>query len=1380
MKKNLSRVLSMVLAAAMFLGSFTVPVSAEEIDVPAIVEAQDDAVEIAEEAVLSEDETKLPEEGLPEVEEAEIEETEIEGAAVEETEVEETEVEEEEQLELASSGVKYEVEYNAEHGAVEIWTTSETPEKQEPVSSVVREADGYTIDEYSLNKEDEFSVSYKLTTDGEDRLAELADVSKTVQGSSTSIMDDFAYDDDNLTWTYKFTSDEATKFVFKTDSCGLIKIPWDWDMFFTVTAKRPDGRTVEIPDSFGDESDYCGYLINTDYSDIKVVLIPDDAYFVYNVSVNEEEGIGEYQYPLYSNANYVINYPNIENKIYVIDFNCSDLRYQNIVKQGENPIDGYYIDADKTYNVYEKDGDGSFLAKIKEATIALGTKSVKLDLAEDGSAIITPEKLKAINASGGKTVTVSYKSGLSIAEKESAVHHFNLVISAKATSVKSISNMATGKKLKATSPRVFSLAQEKGSTVKYQISYDVPETNDLIEVSAKEDAVNDGFDVAFNQNYPNEFSVTLSKQMNVSGKIQIVNKSAETPVVLAEIDVSAVTPQWTSKAPNAKIIGSTDTFVALELAPAKGVATNGDFAYEVKLTSNKKTNLPDGIILDNSVNYYSVEKSQVKIYPYIDTRLDPNSAVKEPGEGFAANFDIEVKLVQMVDENNVFLSSSPKALKNQGTKAPFIYDQIKLKKAASTVYVGQRNVKIATVDFGKKATNITTSDWKITKITDQTGKSINVNNSDWLLSVGANPDNDFDNGIYVSTINTDHDHSGIYTVSVESKDSLCSASISFKVENAIARIYGDWYCGMIYKAPGKAGSGKAEFFAYDSAYERMTNPKLKYAVGTVIIKDHEYAGVTPVPGLTITNKGIIKIAKNAAVDTTVNTTYTVWAIPADETLYDPDNGYLNCFWNFRITDDAFNAKSVDTYKIIGKDEDGKPIYEETPLTKNSVIPIDLIEEVGFVFKDKNHNEIYGSKEYKKSFDYMSNDDPVIVTDRTVKSGKVTYTFTTPEGKKVTFSCKVGYNSKSEEFTRLLVNESPVEDTGNKMEYKVINDVPGGWVDVNIARYDEQYFGNWEYAIPEDNVNASLKVVSGAQIDKKESSSVNLRLRLTKPFAIIKFMAGDGTEKELRIVDASYGDAKLPKVKEIKANDEDILINHFYSNMNPLLIKLSAPFEVPSGAFENKIYVKMVGDGYGDPDMSPQYVVSENGDAIVKVWPRESGFYDGKAPIATLYFYVRLQNPNTGEYYKYYLTNKPLVVNGKFQTYAKSFAFDTTKVTFKPEGETAVEDFELALSKKNAHVTKYKITEIIPAVVNGKYTDIDQIFEVKEVDNPDKPGEKIQKLSLKDGATAKLREEAEKSRKKVPNSRTGYVRVTVYYDDYQYAYGSGLYKVTINF
>lgn len=172
---------------------------------------------------------------------------------------------------------------------------------------------------------------------------------------------------------------------------------------------------------------------------------------------------------------------------------------------------------------------------------------------------------------------------------------------------------------------------------------------------------------------------------------------------VATINVSVALPAWTKNPLAVKYVDSTDTELKVSVtAPGLNYDTEGYYyIFDVKDPSTVSGNIP-------AVPKYFVEEATAGTKTYTLKVIDADT-----GKGAAKSFEVKAYLVWATgenkpaglnDENIVTKTAEAKSPLKCSTKAPYYADKISLKKGTTTIYSGQQDVQIATINYGKNTT----------------------------------------------------------------------------------------------------------------------------------------------------------------------------------------------------------------------------------------------------------------------------------------------------------------------------------------------------------------------------------------------------------------------------------------------------------------------------------------------------------------------------------------------------------------------------------------------------------------------------------------------------------------------------------------------------
>ena len=333
----------------------------------------------------------------------------------------------------------------------------------------------------------------------------------------------------------------------------------------------------------------------------------------------------------------------------------------------------------------------------------------------------------------------------------------------------------------------------------------------------------------------------------------------EAEAVVAEVMVTVAEPAWAKNALTVKYADSTDTQIKVSVTAPAGVEADGNYYYlfDVMDPSTVSGNLPADSRL-------FMEQAEAGTKTYTLKVIDV-----EEGEGAKKDFQVKAYLVQVDDgripvdlqgTNIVAKTPEPKSPVKCSTKNPYYADKISLKKETTTIYTGQRNVKIATVNYGKNTTFKHISNC----VVEKDGMVFYYDN---CIEV----DTDDDGGVYVTA---DRDaEPGRYTIRLNAAATPdmapATASITITVVAGIQDLAVAGSTDTIYLKPGTGG--KADILVhYPQEYTPKT-PKVTYTLGKM-----SEAGFVPdeAPlGKNARNKSYVTVSSKGAV--TVDKSYQV-------------------------------------------------------------------------------------------------------------------------------------------------------------------------------------------------------------------------------------------------------------------------------------------------------------------------------------------------------------------------------------------------------------------------------------------------------------------------------------------------------------------------
>ncbi|MCQ2517720.1 MAG: hypothetical protein MJ119_03065 [Lachnospiraceae bacterium] len=670
---------------------------------------------------------------------------------------------------------------------------------------------------------------------------------------------------------------------------------------------------------------------------------------------------------------------------------------------------------------------------------------------------------------------------------------------------------------------------EAGTLMFYKFEKKPEESRDEVGVILSEDAT--GFDAYFHFDL---FCVSIHDVLaeEVKGSFSFVNKSVvdengKNPV-LSTYTVKAKNPAWTEKKVSAEIDSTTDVSINVRIKPftvLENKMTYGDFYYKVELMGTPDlSNTGLEINQETAVQYVNTDDEDkiVTIKPFLK-----GSVPAELGEGIAANFKVEVSVVQKKKEvldtpksdEDTFLSSQ-KLVLSTATKAPHYAEKISIKNGKTTLYAGEGyytdEVKIGTVTFGKNDTFVTNQNWTIRTLIAPNGESLGSvsepysEEGDSLYGVklyNSTTWNDYeDNGIYASV--SDCAMVGKYTAIVATNDGngqTPEAKITFTVNACIQEldIAGP---NKIYKNGNKKVTAKTTTTAYSEYFDKkdgyfegnLKNPKVSYKVGVFNSMSYD---IDVVEGITIDKKGVITIDKKFKVtDENKDTVYSVM-VNANDYVGNPVNP---CRYSFTIVNEATKVKSLELYLDNGESATGE---RYSKLNSKSSVPYDLVDNICFAVKGTDGKYIAGGNGKEgNNAPVFPNDDikynsygksGLMITtnisdvDFIYKPTNMTFTLKSVNGSKASASVNLSYGTYSNDYNDLIIENYDFEEVDKSVYvFKGENDdsntyeIPESWGNnplliISIGCFSD-FYSDIDYSINEHCVSGSLSV-SGAKV-----------------------------------------------------------------------------------------------------------------------------------------------------------------------------------------------------------------------------------------------------------------------------------------------------------
>ena len=625
----------------------------------------------------------------------------------------------------------------------------------------------------------------------------------------------------------------------------------------------------------------------------------------------------------------------------------------------------------------------------------------------------------------------------------------------------------------------------------------------------------------------------LTTEAGKTGKLFLKYPDVESPVAI--LSVTATEPSWTTKAPTVKVESTDAHGVTLSLKTA-GVAPYqwGEYFYKVILsqTYSMSGNTTYG---PETVKYIPYENAtgpvQIDIYNrFYDGYYDDygNYYVEENyGSYSGGKYKIDVQLIQIQpgrnlggegnEENNVLLFKSKLTTKKNVAIKPYYFeDKLSVKKATTTLYVGQKDVKIGTAVFGKKTTQ----------------KEIWA----YLGSYIESPDyvqvtTDEDGNIYAS-VSENAIPGDYYTVKVLPKAQEQTYAKAVDIKLKVVPNITDIQVSIpetIYKPVNKTASFKAQL-----AYNNGSNyqPKTKKVVWSIY--DNPNAAGDPVDSKLMTVKnGQVTIAKNYIL--TGRDTYYLCAKAADY-AGNPVMGIAE----FTITNKPMEMGEAVIVRQNGSEYHriaGSGDTVETPKLEHATF---VVLKKGVEKKDVySAEDILSFKESEVT--YTSSNSSVL---RFIGGGRL-YPFKLAKNIKLTAAATDGSKTKAV-LEKLTLTYQKTEGMGLNIRKAKFRDAGILYGDVLLSGTEagktatvqaEHDFLFWASVVDSENNAVSYTnhklVVSGGKVINLNSANGGYMIVATKPEVIVKIIDKSVTPnvtKEYKLVNTAYKSGKTPIVK----------------------------------------------------------------------------------------------------------------------------------------------------------------------------------------------------------------------------------------------------------
>ena len=343
---------------------------------------------------------------------------------------------------------------------------------------------------------------------------------------------------------------------------------------------------------------------------------------------------------------------------------------------------------------------------------------------------------------------------------------------------------------------------------------------------------------------------------------------------VATINVNVALPAWTKNPLAVKYVDSTDTEIKVSVTAPAGSNYDTEcypyYIFDVKDPSTVSGNIP-------AVSKYFVEEASAGTNTYTLKVIDADT-----GKGAAKSFEVKAYLVWAIgenkpadlnDENIVAKTAEAKSPLKCSTKAPYYADKISLKKGTTTIYSGQEDVQIATINYGKN-TSYLDAKAELVGVTDQDiidGIRLKVEDGKVYAGVGSETT------------------PGKYTVKVTAEADAgmkpAEATLPITVVAGISHITAVGSTDKIYLDTSKNGKGgKANVTVKYGDYNTTNKPKSAkfiYILGKVVNGDF-VADAAPLGKISKNNKSYVTLDQKGNI--AVDKTYVIKEDAADNTF----------------------------------------------------------------------------------------------------------------------------------------------------------------------------------------------------------------------------------------------------------------------------------------------------------------------------------------------------------------------------------------------------------------------------------------------------------------------------------------------------------------
>ena len=413
----------------------------------------------------------------------------------------------------------------------------------------------------------------------------------------------------------------------------------------------------------------------------------------------------------------------------------------------------------------------------------------------------------------------------------------------------------------------------------------------------------------------------MLQQTTDDGETELLEQIQKPEILLDTITVKGAYPKWHGGALKISAVGSTERELQVSATtPNTAEVEHGNFFYVFHVTDvtdkNEKKEL-DPIVLD------AYSGTEIYTLPVVTSPTEELTPKKYTVQAYLVGSFFESMPEDENDEDAALKTKVSNTI-NCSTKTAYFADKITLKKGKTTVYTGEEDVQIATIDYGKK----TTYQNAVAMMCEVDGKTPR----------GFTPEVK-GNKVYV-TVQEDV-KPGKYNVRVVAaspqETKAAEATISISVEKNIGRFLAS--CGGIYKQKNKAGKATINISYWDNSDYKPGNPKFTYTVGFVDSETGYFVSDPAVlrdakgkNAVSVSKSGVVTISKDYVVkeDSEENEFYVL--VKADDYKENPYT--FRCLCRVKSERDELGS-------LVLLDEEGRVIAEQGTSGKPAMVDADL-------------------------------------------------------------------------------------------------------------------------------------------------------------------------------------------------------------------------------------------------------------------------------------------------------------------------------------------------------------------------------------------------------------------------------------------------------